>query len=63
VYDPTDIRYRFETTINLVSNNWTEIWTSATNPYPSGAPSYQQIITINPAGLTNSFYRLRISRP
>lgn len=61
--DASDISYCVETTHDLMSNSWTEVWLSATNAYPGTEPSVLETVPIDIGGSTNGFFRLRITRP
>jgi hypothetical protein len=61
--DASDISYCVETTHDLMSNSWTEVWLSATNAYPGAEPGVLETVPIDIGGSTNGFFRLRITRP
>ena len=64
--DATDITYRVQASSDLV--NWTNIWSSATDPYPGGlSPSVLLSVpdteVIGAPGITKRFLRLQVTQP
>ncbi|MEI6675255.1 MAG: Calx-beta domain-containing protein, partial [Verrucomicrobiota bacterium] len=64
--DATDITYRVQASSDLV--NWTNIWSSATDPYPGGlSPSVLLSVpdteVIGAPGIAKRFLRLQVTQP
>ncbi len=63
VRDATDILYSLEVSPDLSPSSWTQLWSSATNPYPVVDPTFLQAIPIDIATEPKGFFRLRITQP
>jgi len=59
--DATDITYRVESSTDLSS--WSEIWSSAADPYPVTEPQMTEVLQMQPGTLPKDFFRLRVTRP
>jgi hypothetical protein len=59
----TDITYQVIIVSDLQTGVWAEFWNSATNPYPSLAPSITQSVAIPTINQPAQFFRLGITRP
>jgi hypothetical protein len=59
----TDITYHILTVSHLPAGVWVEFWNSATNPYPSLAPSITQSVAAPTTNQPAQFFRLGITRP